>query len=265
MPDYFFGPHGFTDCTDYEYMCSSEQCDNDPLNNAGNGFPNCACPPFFIRDCTCACKRISPTPDFGFNFQTDCGCTNGLAFETYGACPTPCPTTDEMYCPFPYGSELDCSEIPDEDEDGDPIDGADVPKPSINKKWTFEVTENSFNSPVTLPFTLNPIITEGIYDVSNIFYADLIVNNNLNMDDYSLYGIINNQIRGFALLNNINSINYYYLETKWQQTQEQNMQIFLYVKSNTSGNIYQVDNIMNPDNISIGNVNTLITSLSWYS
>jgi len=257
MVEYTYGPYNVLECDDYEYTCTSDQCLEDPFSPS----ETCDCAPGFFRDCSCSCNRLSES---SFHFQTDCGCTNGITYGTLGACPTECSASDgEMYCPEPYGSELDCSTIPDEDENGDPIDGADIPKPSINKKWGFQVSSESYSNPIDTAILFGDSLNPGIYDVSNIFYADLSISGNVNIG-YTLYGVINNQIRGISSLVENNGISYHYLEVKWQQTQEEANQIILYAKD-SSDNIYLVDEIINPSGESIGNVSTLITSLSWYS
>ena len=259
MAEYSFGPWNVLECDDYEYTCTSEQCLEDPFSPN----ENCECAPGFFRDCSCRCNALGES---SFHFQNDCGCTNGIFYGTLGTCPVECPASEgETYCPEPYGSELDCSTIPDEDEDGDPIDGADIPKPSINKKWLFQISRDSQDSPIETAIDFGSSLAPGVYDVSNIFYADLQVSGLLNTT-YILYAVINNQIRGISYNPvAINGISYHYLEVKWQQTQEEANQIILYAKNSSNQEVYLVDGIINPSGESIGDISTLITSLSWYS
>ena len=258
MPDYNFGPHNVADCQDYSYTCSSEQCLEDSFSSS----PTCECAPGFFRDCSCRCNALDES---SFYFQTDCGCTNGSAYETLGTCETECPASaGDFYCPPPYGSELQCPTIPDDDEDGDPIDGADIPKPSIDKKWIFQVSTNSYDNPIDIPIDFGDTLSPGgPFDVSNIFYADLHITSNVNIG-YTLYAVVNGQVRGISSLVDTNGVSYHYLEVKWQQTQEQGNTITLYAKD-ASNNVYLVDEITNPLGESIGSISTLITSLSWYS
>tara|TARA_R100001015_G_C4599538_1_gene154555 strand:+ start:306 stop:1067 length:762 start_codon:yes stop_codon:yes gene_type:complete len=250
VTNFTFGPHGNLNCPDYSYTCSNEDCNN---SYSGNLQGNCLCEsPQLVRDCNCECGdpfgQISPSQFFAF--LTDCGCHTGTP-DHDGVCPEDCPFTDETYCNFYSDSINDCSEI----DEG--IGGADIPKPSIQQRWMFVV--NNFSP---LDITLPDNVIDMVFDSSNIFYANLIVDGVENPSNYRLYGVINDEVRGIADMTT-SSIPYYYLEVKWQQTQDLGEQINFYVKNTDTNLFYTVDYIENPAGESI-DIETLITSLSWY-
>ena len=245
---YTFGPWGVLTCDDMEYTCTDEQCNNSLSGNPGN----CGCPLNLPRDCNCECGDpngvLSDATTFAF--LTDCGCNQGNSYHL-GVCEEDCPVGGGTYCNYIPDSVNQCEEIDDD------IEGSDIPKPSIQQRWVFQVSDFT-------PVDVDLSTVDLIYDSSNIFYADLIVDGELNPSNYRLYAVINNEIRGVVDITS-SVISYYYFEVKWQQTQDLGQQINLYVENTDNNNFYEIDYIENPSGQPIDDISTLITSMSWYS
>ena len=223
----------------YDYTCTTDDCGG-----------NCGCLEGFERDCNCNCKVPEAN---NYAYLTDCGCNiNG------GVCPSQCagnyglgdPFFSEMpnnyYC---HDTNIECPILegctdpnadnynPDatvddgtcEFDPGEPIETI-MYKPSIERIWSFNTTNSSISDPTPGQQIDNfsNSISAGVFDISNIYYLNLKINNNsITNTESMIFAFINNQLRGYA---NVTEQGYCYLEVKWKQQLENNTLITFYLK-----------------------------------
>lgn len=223
----------------YYYCCELSGADCG-LGGGEDGIPGCMDPNATNYN------PLATVDDDSCEYDGVLGCTDQFASNFY--------TQPKCSVEAPEGCESGCvsDECPGIDDGSCQYEG--YSEPSIDRLWTFKVTELEPDGEV-----LN-LITEfidnnctqyncsntdliPIGDISNIYYGQVYMQDGTLIEenvDSTIFAFIGTEIRGVANIKSIPNYSYFYMEVKWNHSSESGEQIRFYFKNSETFKLSEI-------------------------